>query len=90
MEKVYRDLLFKHELQQSVGNNVKTNHQFRPKRRNVAGEKPDHNDRDNRNIVKTSKDTNDLPQPLWSKLQKRRHNKREQRNHYTRAFGNAN
>ena len=70
---VYR--LLKNKLQKPVGDNVKNNHQLWPKGRNMAREQADNNNGNDGNIVKPSKNSNNLPQTICGKLQQWRYNK---------------
>ncbi len=73
-----RYLLFKHKLQKTVGGEVKAYNEFRAERRHMTSEESYYDDRDYRNIVKSGKNTNDLPEAIGSELQQRRHHKRKE------------
>ena len=73
-------LLFKHKLQKAVGDEVKANNEFRAERRHMTSKESYYDDRDYRNIVKSGKNANDLPEAIRSELQQRRHHKRKERN----------
>ena len=68
MEKVQIDRLFKHELKQPVGDDMKSNRELYPQCRYMRGEHAHEHNGDDGNVIEASKNANDLPETLWCKL----------------------
>ena len=77
MQKVHIDGVFKHKLQQTVGDQMKADDHLGPQGRHAQAEQSDNDNGYNRNVIKTCKDTNHLPQTVRCKLQQGCHHERK-------------
>ena len=69
VQKMHRQQILEDKLERAIGNDMENDHHLGRHRGHLSGKEPDDHNRDHRNIVEARENTNDLPEPLGSKLQ---------------------